>query len=253
MSIDKIKIQPADEKWTKTRYKNLLEQIDLCRPQIIFEFGVWKGFSAIRMMKQAMQHRQDCFYIGIDMFENITVEEAKWENHTKDLAIKKKVIALLKQELGPNRFCVVGGATKQVFRGVRRKILKGLLFRHYADFIFIDGGHSVETITHDWFAAESIMNEKTVVIFDDYYRDITDIGAFTTVEYIISQKCFNIEYLQPIDHFKTSDGRPQPTQMVKVTRVTDNQQGGLAQSHGLDENKLHNPYLQESSWDDDED
>ncbi len=250
---DKIKIQPSEDKWTKTRYKNLLEQIDLCRPQVIFEFGVWKGFTAIKMMQRALSHRQDCFYIGIDLFENITVEEAKWENHTKDIAIKKKVQALLQQELGPNRYCVVGGATKQVFRGVRRRVLKGLLYRNYADFIFIDGGHSVETITHDWLAAESIMNEKTVVIFDDYYRDITDVGAFTTVEYIISQKCFNIEYLQPIDHFKTADGRPQPTQMVKVTRVTDSQRAEQAQSHGLDVNISHNPYLQESSWDDDED
>ncbi len=250
---EKIKLQQSEDKWTKTRYKNLLEQIELRRPSIIFEFGVWKGFTAVKMMQHALSFRKDCFYIGMDLFENITVEESKWENHTKDLAIKKNVIKLLDQELGPNKFAIVAGHTKQMFRGVRRNILKRLLYRNSADFIFIDGGHSVETITHDWLAAESIMDDKTVVIFDDYYRDITDVGAFTVVEYILSQKHFNIEYLNPIDHFKMADGRPQPTQMVKVTRITDSQRDEQAQNHAPDESKFHNPYLQESSWDDDDD
>ena len=242
------KVTPNEEKWTKTRYRNLLEQIDTRQPRFIFEFGTWKGYTAVRMVKQALQYRSDVHYFGIDMFEHITVEEAKWQNHTKNLAIKRDTIAYLDQEIGVERHSVAIGASKQIFRKMRRKILKEIFFTHHVDFIFIDGGHAVETITHDWLAAESIMDENTVVIFDDYYRDITDIGAFTVIEYAIDRRLFNIEYLLPIEQFTMVDGRPQPTQMVKVTRNLQNLNHKQEQSRDPDENIQHNPYLQESSW-----
>ena len=39
-----------------------------------------------------------------------------------------------------------------------------------ADFVFIDGGHSVETITSDWLWVSRIINPGAVVVFDDYYK-----------------------------------------------------------------------------------
>lgn len=247
-----LKVIPNEEKWTKTRYKNLLEQIDLVAPRFILEFGVWKGYTAVRMIKHALQYRQDVHYFGIDTFQNITVEQAAYENHTKAMAQYKETLKYLDSEIGQARHSVVMGESKKMFRKIRRNFMKNIFYTKHCDLIFIDGGHSVATILHDWLAAESIMDDKTVVIFDDYYKDITDVGAFHVIEYGVNRRLFDIEYLQPVDMFKTADGRPQPTQMVKVTRKR-NLAHEPEQSHGLDESIFHNPYLQESSWDDDED
>ena len=37
------------------------------------------------------------------------------------------------------------------------------------DFVFIDGGHSFETVESDWNNIQNIIDENSVVIFDDYW------------------------------------------------------------------------------------
>ena len=38
------------------------------------------------------------------------------------------------------------------------------------DLIFLDGGHSVQTIQSDWDNVKKILNKNNVCIFDDYYE-----------------------------------------------------------------------------------
>jgi hypothetical protein len=38
------------------------------------------------------------------------------------------------------------------------------------DLIFIDGGHSEETVGSDWANCEPLMHDQTIVYFDDYPR-----------------------------------------------------------------------------------
>ena len=37
------------------------------------------------------------------------------------------------------------------------------------DFIYIDGGHSFDTIQSDWENLSGFIKENTLIIFDDYY------------------------------------------------------------------------------------
>ena len=37
-----------------------------------------------------------------------------------------------------------------------------------ADFIYIDGGHALETVENDWFYCSKFMHKNTIVLFDDY-------------------------------------------------------------------------------------
>jgi len=37
------------------------------------------------------------------------------------------------------------------------------------DLVFIDGGHSITTISQDWEAVKKVIHSDSIVIFDDYY------------------------------------------------------------------------------------
>ena len=42
------------------------------------------------------------------------------------------------------------------------------------DFIYIDGGHSLETIKNDWDYTKNLMHKGTIVLFDDYWQNKID-------------------------------------------------------------------------------
>lgn len=249
--MNHIKIKLDEKKWTHTRYKNLLEQIDLCRPKWILEIGTWIGTTAARMVKHARQYREDVYYIGLDLFEHITVEEAEWQNHTKKNAVKKQTEAYLNQEIGRENYFLIQGMSEQVSKKLKVSLMEQHFGIHTVDFAFIDGGHAVETILKDWMLVESMMRDDTIVIFDDYYEGEYTIGAAHVVDYAIDLKFFNVEKLQPVDMFKFPDGRPQPTQMVKVTRKKQSPEQTPEYNRDYDDSKSHNPYLQESDGLDD--
>jgi len=229
------------DKWTETRYRNLLEQIDLHKPRFILEFGTWQGRTAVKMVKQALKYRDDVHYFGIDLFEFLTVEQANWENMTKRFATRKETYEYLQKEI-PGRHSIFTGYSHVVFPTMKENEIKKYHFTNTVDFIFIDGGHSLETITRDWMCAESVMGKNSVVIFDDYYEEIDDIGCRGFIDFALDRELFNVQLLDPVDHFKTSDGRPQPTRMVKVTRKHKEP----LQNRELNGQESRNPYLPET-------
>lgn len=209
----------SKDKWLDTRYRNLLEQIDIRQPRFILEFGTWKARTAYKMIMQAKKYRNDVFYFGIDLFEFLTVEQKQYEHSTKDYCTKKQAEEFLKKsKINHENFILLRGESKIVFPKIRERLLKEQFRTKYIDFIFIDGGHSLETILMDWISAESVMNDETVVIFDDYYDDVDDIGALAIVEFSIPHDQFIVEKLEPVDIYTLPDGREQRTRMVKVTR-----------------------------------
>lgn len=205
--------------WVSTRYRNLIREINLRKPRTILEFGTWKGRTAAKMIRVALKFRPDVFYFGIDLFECLTAEQKAYEHNGKDYCTKQGAEDYLKsQGLDSNYFILLKGESRVMFPKIRERMMKDTLKIKYFDFIYIDGGHSLETIMFDWISSESVMNDETVVIFDDYYENRDDIGARSIVEFTIPRDKFNVELLEPIDHQFSADGTPQPTQMVKVTR-----------------------------------
>ena len=58
-----------------------------------------------------------------------------------------------------------------LLKGDTKKTLpKFIRQKKKVDFIFIDGGHSVNTIKSDWNAIKKIISKRSLVIFDDYYE-----------------------------------------------------------------------------------
>ena len=135
------------------RYIQLLNAIELFKPQSIVEVGTWSGDNAIRMIKQAQRHHKKIDYVGYDLFEEATsttdAEELNVKKHYSVAEVEGKIKAACPD------------ANVHLIKGNTRETLKSVA----ADFCYIDGGHSVETIAHDHAACSG----SAVIIHDDYY------------------------------------------------------------------------------------
>ena len=149
------------------RYDQLIDLITMARPQFIVEVGTHRGARAMAMCQAALAHRNDVRYLGFDLFEDATPETDAAEMNGKGPAIvdaAEKKLNLLKKHNPGFTFELVKGNTRQTLHG------KNII----ADFVFIDGGHSIETIRGDF---EALKNSRYIV-FDDYYMGGVDTTKF---------------------------------------------------------------------------
>jgi len=72
------------------------------------------------------------------------------------------------------------------------------------DFVFIDGGHSIKTICNDWHYVQKIMNQHTIVLFDDYWN-IEEAGCKTLINNLDRDR-FEVQILPPKDKFQKIGG-----------------------------------------------
>ena len=174
------------------------------------EIGTWTGDRALTMIKLAKRYHgaSKIDYYGFDLFGQMTTEvffeeKSKWPPTQQE--VYDKLLAT--------------GANVHLFQGDTIKVLPEVLEKlPKMDFVFIDGGHSLETIANDWYWVSQLMHNKTVVIFDDYWPDRTDAGCKVTVDGINRQN-YLVSILPIVDKFKkTSFGEPLTIKLAKVTR-----------------------------------
>lgn len=142
-----------------SRYGQLLDIIEQIKPMRICEVGTWTGWNALRMLQAAGKfHPLDkIHYWGYDLWEQATTEQLLRE-HSKFPPEKRIVETLLK----------ASGATITLEIGDTAATLANEMAPR-ADFYFIDGGHSTDTILSDWSNIQAVMPHRAVVVFDDYY------------------------------------------------------------------------------------
>jgi hypothetical protein len=134
-----------------SRYQELLKLISIFKPESIIETGVWNGDNAVRMIQQAQQYSGFVTYRGYDLFEDANEQTDAEEFNVKPHISFKDVHAKVMET----------GAKFYLTKGNTRYTLKPII----ADFAFIDGGHSIETIRHDFEALKGC----AVIVLDDYY------------------------------------------------------------------------------------
>ena len=148
-------------------------------------------------------------YWGFDLFEDMTLElnEKEWG--------KPRLAPAMKAVEG--RLRATGALVKLVRGNTRVTLSKFVPVMEFMDLIFIDGGHSLETIDNDWRWASKLMELHTVCLFDDYYPDREDVGAKRLIDSLAadSGSRFRVELLLPVDHYKHTGVT---VQMAKVTR-----------------------------------
>ncbi len=176
------------------RYHHLFDTIHATHAQHIFEIGVWNGKRGVEMIKEAQKHASDVSYYGFDLFEDLG-NEGYIAELSKMPPTEAEVRTLLEST----------GARVTLFRGNTLETLpKNAPTLPVMDFIFIDGGHSVETILSDWNSIQNLIGKNTVVLFDDYWRNRTDAGCKVVVD-AIDRSQFDVTILPEIDIFNNKD------------------------------------------------
>lgn len=153
----------------KNRYEQLNNIIMFVKPKVVLEVGTFKGDRAIEMCKVMTNQGQNVHYIGFDVFEDGTPEFNKQEMNGKGNSVYQDVIAKLTQF----QTLTEGKFTFELFRGKTCDTLAHMNLGA-TDFVFIDGGHSVETIAGDYEA----LKDAKVIVFDDFYLDGVDTKKF---------------------------------------------------------------------------
>ena len=190
------------------RMKNLFNEIDKCKPESIIEIGVWDGENALRMIKYAQEYHNEIAYYGFDLFERITDEEIIQE-HSKKRNKQPSLIEITKKLTFNAPIAKI-----TLFQGYTKETIPKANIKGPIDFIFIDGGHSIETIKSDWKNIQRFIHKETVIIFDDYYKNNNKLGCKSLID-SLDQNKWSIEIFELTDIFEKIGWR-QYTQIVKV-------------------------------------
>lgn len=148
------------------RYKQLAKIVQHYKPSTIVETGTWNGGRAIEMALAAFEHTDEVHYIGFDLFEEANEELDKYEMNSKPHNMVEAV------EFRLSEFAQVMNKTGKTFtfelhKGDTKKTLPLCSSVNEADFAYIDGGHSYETVKSDFDNLKHI----PALVFDDYFTE----------------------------------------------------------------------------------
>ena len=171
--------------WRKTGLKGkwgniFLERLSAYNPKNVLEIGVFCGVTARNTCDLLEKiNGKDFSYIGVDLFgsdqsetkdeiEPTFLKDQKFSNPLKNIYYNyilrenlnsiESVSKLLKKY--SNNIKLIAGDTNKVLKEINLQKI---------DFVFLDGGHSYQTVTSDLsILYESMRGKNKVVLCDDY-------------------------------------------------------------------------------------
>jgi predicted O-methyltransferase YrrM len=142
------------------RYNQLLLACYHAQPNAILEMGTWNGARAQQLLQVAPHAR----YFGFDLFEDATAKTDADEMNVKAHCSLAEVERKLR------------GYDAELIKGNTRHTLPD--FHHPVDFVWMDGGHSVETIASDFANVRRVALPDAEIYLDDYYTGPIDTEQF---------------------------------------------------------------------------
>jgi predicted O-methyltransferase YrrM len=142
------------------RYSQLIAACYKAQPAAILEIGTWNGERALQLLQAAPGAR----YYGFDLFEDATAATDAEEMNVK----RHNALAEVQGRLR--------GYRAELFKGNTRATLEQ--FDSPVDFVWMDGGHSVETIASDWDNVCRLALPEAEIYLDDYYTGPIDVERF---------------------------------------------------------------------------
>lgn len=136
---------------------NFHKIFDYVKPKTICEIGTHDGKSAAQFVDYCLQINPKLKYYGYDAFENVknNVEFHEKEINGKGAGSMYRATRNLEHR-------------QKKYKKFEFKLVKGFttdtLKEGVYDFVYIDGGHSYETVRHDY----NMVKGSKVIVFDDY-------------------------------------------------------------------------------------
>ena len=159
-----------------TRYFDLCRIVQHYKRKNILEIGTWNGENASAMIQAAFNESDEVHYTGIDLFTQATEETDKKEFNVKKHYTKKsveiKLATAAKEYAKQNKkftYYLMEGDSKEKLKILQDPSLCNM-YNIKPDIVFIDGGHSIETVESDYEFCKDI----PVIILDDYYTENAD-------------------------------------------------------------------------------
>jgi predicted O-methyltransferase YrrM len=193
------------------RYVNLKRVVKEVRPRRIVEIGTYHAAAALLMLRRAHRYHPDIDYWGFDLFEEATPEVLEREAASPNPPPPIEVAHQRLEQFGPSIHLVQGDSTVTV---PQTRVPP-------ADLIFIDGGHSYETVRSDWESVQRFVHDRTVVIFDDYTNQYGVEHGYGIKRLIdeLDRERWEVRLLPPIDRYRGADGVLE-SQFAMVRRQT---------------------------------
>ena len=166
--------------WRKTSLKQkgigdlFLNEISVARPKKFLEIGIFQGVTSRNVCELLYKIHKDNFkYIGIDIFEDD--EKSKDEivpNVNFKNPFKQFYYRYIKRE-NPYSLTSVKTLLKkfekniEIVKGDSKKILPSMDLSEI-EYVFLDGGHSYETVKSDLNNCKIVIENKGTILCDDY-------------------------------------------------------------------------------------
>jgi glycosyltransferase involved in cell wall biosynthesis/predicted O-methyltransferase YrrM len=191
---------------SRNQYYPLFETLRTKPCRKILEIGTHNGKNAVAMIKSAASQipENEITYYGFDLFEDMT-DSLQGEEYSPPEKVKKEEVEEFIKSHTTARVTLIRGNTRQTLKTALPKM----------DLIFIDGGHSIETIRSDWANCQQFIKDDTIVYFDDYNDEMPFIGPYLITKELSSD--YEFEVLPQTNYYKRPYGRLK-CQLLRVTK-----------------------------------
>ena len=171
--------------WRKSALKNGYDQIFIelikeKKPKIFLEIGVFTGVTARNICELlCLINNNDFFYYGIDLFEDyqeaiskefipkFLSENQNFSNPLKSLVYNFLLREKLNSLKSVSKFLLKFKKNIKLIKGNSLEILPNIDLKMF-DMIFVDGGHSYETVKSELAYILKNIKNNCLVVCDDY-------------------------------------------------------------------------------------
>ena len=172
----------------------LLNQIEIYKPKNFIEVGVFQGVTSRNVCEKLYEiHKENFLFHGIDIFEDtninidnkeMTIKHNKISNPFKHLIfniiLKKNLFSIDSIYSFLKKF----KNNVQLYKGFSETELPKIDMSKI-DMVFLDGGHSYETVRSDLSLILKGIKKNKIIICDDY--DQVDYGVKKAVDELLNQ------------------------------------------------------------------
>ena len=174
--------------WRKTGLKGkwgniFLQRLSTYNPKNVLEIGVFCGVTARNTCDLLEKiNGKDFSYIGVDLFgsdqsetkdeiEPTFLKDQKFSNPLKNIYYNYILRENLNSIESVSKFLKKYSSNIKLIAGDTNKVLREINLQNI-DFVFLDGGHSYQTVINDLtILYENMKDKKKVILCDDYGKE----------------------------------------------------------------------------------